>query len=259
VRLDELKIDDFPDVEGLSVYASDGDRIGRIWAIVSDEGSREPELISISTGLFGRKRLFVPVQGARLDDDGVDVAYTKEEIKNSPDVDPTVDQADAEALFGYYAELDPKERVETTLLKRAATPSTETVEVEPVAARAETAGGEEPSVAGRDARVLFEHEEHITARRPMAAADTLGHTDLVGELVERTLEQGEIERISVDGEDSGEVEILPDGSVSIPLLEEQVVMTKRVLVRERIIVRKKTVTQTRPDKEKGRGEQNPEG
>jgi uncharacterized protein (TIGR02271 family) len=42
-----------------------------------------------------------------------------------------------------------------------------------------------------------------------------------------------------DGQfDSGEVETLPDGSISIPLLEEQVVLTKRVVVRERIIVRK---------------------
>ena len=61
-------------------------------------------------------------------------------------------------------------------------------------------------------------------------------------LVERSLEQGGIERVRVVGDDSGQVEILADGSVSIPLLEEQVVVTKRVVVRERIVVRKRTVT-----------------
>jgi uncharacterized protein (TIGR02271 family) len=45
--------------------------------------------------------------------------------------------------------------------------------------------------------------------------------------------------------DPGEVEILPDGSVSIPVLEEQLVCEKRLVVRERIVVRKETVTEDR--------------
>lgn len=38
--------------------------------------------------------------------------------------------------------------------------------------------------------------------------------------------------------DSGEVEYLPDGSISIPIIEEELVVTKRLVVRERIIIRK---------------------
>jgi uncharacterized protein (TIGR02271 family) len=38
--------------------------------------------------------------------------------------------------------------------------------------------------------------------------------------------------------DSGEVETLADGSISIPILEEELVVTKRVVVRERLIVHK---------------------
>ncbi len=45
--------------------------------------------------------------------------------------------------------------------------------------------------------------------------------------------------------DSGEVEILPDGSVSIPVFEEELVIEKRLVVRERVIVRKHTVTEDR--------------
>lgn len=45
--------------------------------------------------------------------------------------------------------------------------------------------------------------------------------------------------------DSGEIETLPDGSISIPILEEELVVTKRLVVKERIIVRKDTVTETR--------------
>jgi uncharacterized protein (TIGR02271 family) len=45
--------------------------------------------------------------------------------------------------------------------------------------------------------------------------------------------------------DSGQVEELPDGSLSIPVFEEQLVCEKRTVLRERIIVRKETVTEDR--------------
>ena len=41
--------------------------------------------------------------------------------------------------------------------------------------------------------------------------------------------------------DSGEVETLPDGSLSIPVFEEQIVVEKRLVVRERVVVRRTTV------------------
>jgi stress response protein YsnF len=43
--------------------------------------------------------------------------------------------------------------------------------------------------------------------------------------------------------DSGEVEVLEDGALSIPVLEEEAVVTKRWVVRERIIVRKGVTTE----------------
>lgn len=49
------------------------------------------------------------------------------------------------------------------------------------------------------------------------------------------------ERIAAQEGDSGEVEVLEDGSVSIPVFEEVLVVTKRLVVRERMIVRKRTV------------------
>ena len=61
---------------------------------------------------------------------------------------------------------------------------------------------------------------------------------VVTEVVDRDVEDGVVDRRPADEDDSGEVEVLADGSVSIPLLEEELVVTKRVVVRERIIVRK---------------------
>ena len=51
------------------------------------------------------------------------------------------------------------------------------------------------------------------------------------------------ERLPARDYDSGEVERLPDGSVSIPVFEERLVVHKRKVVRERIVVRKRVVTE----------------
>jgi uncharacterized protein (TIGR02271 family) len=65
------------------------------------------------------------------------------------------------------------------------------------------------------------------------------------ESFERDVEQvDDLERVAASDEDSGEIETLPDGSVSIPVFEERLVVTKQIVVRERVIIRKKTQTQT---------------
>jgi uncharacterized protein (TIGR02271 family) len=60
--------------------------------------------------------------------------------------------------------------------------------------------------------------------------------------VPRRVEQPAIERLAAAEGDSGEIETLPDGSVSIPVLEEELVVTKRTVVRERIVVRREVTT-----------------
>ena len=69
-------------------------------------------------------------------------------------------------------------------------------------------------------------------------------TETVDQLVAREREFfDEVERTRPHENDSGEIETLPDGSVSIPILEEELVVTKRTVVRERVLIRKGTVTE----------------
>jgi uncharacterized protein (TIGR02271 family) len=63
----------------------------------------------------------------------------------------------------------------------------------------------------------------------------------VAETVPRNIEHADTERVEAIEGDSGEVETLEDGSISIPIFEEVLVVTKRLVVRERVIVRKRTV------------------
>ena len=66
-------------------------------------------------------------------------------------------------------------------------------------------------------------------------------TEHVRRPVERGVEHADVDRTPALEGDSGQVETLPDGSLSIPVFEEQLVVEKRLVVRERIIVRKHTV------------------
>ncbi len=66
-------------------------------------------------------------------------------------------------------------------------------------------------------------------------------TERVEQTVPRGVEHAEVGRQAVAEGDSGQVETLPDGSLSIPVFEEQIVVTKRLVVRERVILRKHTV------------------
>jgi uncharacterized protein (TIGR02271 family) len=94
--------------------------------------------------------------------------------------------------------------------------------------------------------VLSEQRLEVATKNKRAgSAKAVKHVDVesVQTRVERGREHAETERLAVpDAEaDSGQVETLPDGSLSIPVFEEQIVVTKRLVVRERVVVRKHTV------------------
>jgi uncharacterized protein (TIGR02271 family) len=101
--------------------------------------------------------------------------------------------------------------------------------------------------AGEDAEVVRHEEELAVGTTPREAGSVRVRkavdTYPIDKVIERNSERitDASERVAASEGDSGEIETLPDGSVSIPVFEEELVVTKRVVVRERVIVRKSTV------------------
>lgn len=98
-----------------------------------------------------------------------------------------------------------------------------------------------------DAEVI-RHEEELAVGARTTEVGSLRvrkqvETYPIEKKIERSSERvtGTEERVPAAHGDSGEVETLPDGSISIPVFEEELVVTKRVVVRERVILRKATV------------------
>ena len=107
-----------------------------------------------------------------------------------------------------------------------------------------------PLSSAGDAGPVVRHEEELVTDTVVGEAGRVGVRKVVDhERVEtvapRGVEHAEFERQAPGEADSGEVEILADGSVSIPVFEEELVIEKRLVVRERVIVRKHTVTEER--------------
>jgi uncharacterized protein (TIGR02271 family) len=102
---------------------------------------------------------------------------------------------------------------------------------------------------GMDAAVVRSEDELRTdvevAEVGAVRARTHVDTEHARHLVDRGIEHAEVERLVVDDDegDDGQVWHLPDGSISIPVLEEELVVTKRLRVRERIMIRKTTTTE----------------
>jgi len=101
----------------------------------------------------------------------------------------------------------------------------------------ETVGGESSTIR---------HEERAevgAAWRDAGAVRARRHVEYErhDELVPHRFEDVELVRAAADEQDSGEIETLPDGSVSIPVFEEELVVTTRTVLKERVIVRKRVV------------------
>ncbi len=66
----------------------------------------------------------------------------------------------------------------------------------------------------------------------------------VDEVVPRLVEDAQLDRVPADENDSGKIETLEDGSISIPVYEERLVITKEVVLTERVVIRKQVETVT---------------
>lgn len=107
--------------------------------------------------------------------------------------------------------------------------------------------------------VIVRHEEEPLLRKRTRIAGVLrarrklettrARLDLPVE-VERLVE----ERVAPEPGDDGAVRTLPDGTISIPVYREELVVTKRTVLAERILIRKEAVTELRHVREDLRGE-----
>jgi uncharacterized protein (TIGR02271 family) len=93
---------------GAKAIDANGDKVGTIDEVYLDRGSEQPEWVTVPTGLFGTRTTFVPISGAQLADGDVRLAYTKDQIKDAPNVDAdgALSRDEEQQLYEHYGRDD---------------------------------------------------------------------------------------------------------------------------------------------------------
>ncbi len=96
---------DLNDLVGRTAIDADGDKVGKIGQIYLDDQTGQPQWLTVSTGLFGTKESFAPLQGSQLVGDDVQLAVSKQLVKDAPNVDADghLDDAETGALYQHYS------------------------------------------------------------------------------------------------------------------------------------------------------------
>ena len=112
---DETSIDALFDA---TVYDADGNKIGAVNQIYTDDQTQDPTWVSVNTGFFGTHETLIPLADARISGEAINVPYTKEFIKSVPQIDAEnhLDADDERRLAEHYhaerygvPNADPKE------------------------------------------------------------------------------------------------------------------------------------------------------
>lgn len=92
------------ELSGRSLYDKDGQKVGSVQQVYLDDASGEPEWVTVRTGMFGTKETFVPLGGAQISPDRLQVPYGKEDIKEAPRIEAGghLDPAEEENLYRHY-------------------------------------------------------------------------------------------------------------------------------------------------------------
>lgn len=90
----------------IQVFGSDGEKIGSLGQVFLDEATRQPNFVSVHSGLFGSAEHIVPVEDAELADGHLNLRYTKHVVKGAPNIDPAspLGAAAERELYNYYAQ-----------------------------------------------------------------------------------------------------------------------------------------------------------
>ena len=88
-----------------TVFDKKGDKVGKVGQLFVDSQSGEPTFVAVNTGLFGRNSSLVPLAGAKLNNDELSVAHTKDAISDAPnisDTDEGLAPEEEERLYKHY-------------------------------------------------------------------------------------------------------------------------------------------------------------
>lgn len=242
-------------LEGRPVLGTDGSKIGTVADVYFDKDTRQPEWALVTTGLFGTKHSFVPITSASTTGEGLQVPFTKDQVKDAPRLDDDGELSeDEELLLSKHYGMSYSEAPSDTGLPVGGGAPSGTTGRGPV--------GEDVSGPETDeAMTRSEEELRIDKiRRPSGLVRLRKYitTEQVAATVPVQREEVRIEREPITDANVGAAMSGPELSEEeheLTLSEEEVTVDKRVVPKERVRLDKDVVTEERTVNEDVRKEQ----
>ena len=234
------------DWSGREVVDSGGEKIGKVDEVYYATDDRSPEWLAVNTGLFGTKTSFVPINGSKPSGEDIQVAYTKDQVKDAPGVKPDeeLSQSEERELWSHYgfeygqdpsyldseagADFDSGDDVSGPETDEAMTRSEEEVSV-----------GTRRREGGRARLRKYVVTEQVTKTVPVRKEKAV-------------LETEPITDANVDQATSGKD--ITEEEHEVVLSEEEVVVDKKVVPKERVRLGTETVTDEQEVREEVRKE-----
>jgi len=251
--IDRQQLDRLP---GMQVIGAEGEGIGRVVEVYVDDATGEPSFVLVDTGVLGLTSSFVPLDGADIVDDTLQVAATKDAVKHAPGVDDDgyLSPDEEDELYRYYDLRSPSGSPAATSRSEAAD-QTEEAAIGSLATGGSTgttrgsADEDTSAEADDDAMTLSEEELRVGVRKkPVGKARLRKH--VVTEHVTKTFpvqrEVVTVEREPVDESDvdrASEGPEISEGEHEVTLYEEELVVEKRVVPKERVRLAKQVETE----------------
>lgn len=90
---------------GKQLVDRDGDKIGKLEDVYVDVETDEPQFGTVKEGIIGRHLTFVPLGGVTIGPDDLQVAVSKEQVRDAPNIGSEageLSQQDESNLYHHY-------------------------------------------------------------------------------------------------------------------------------------------------------------
>jgi uncharacterized protein (TIGR02271 family) len=253
---------------GYTVYDQDGEKIGKVDDLFVDEND-QPEYIGVKMGFLGLRSTLIPLEIVRMDEErrALEVSQPKSVVKDGPTFDDDeeitpelearvrghygagTNEADIQrGGFGEYydGETRPEDRTGVGTAGPGMTMGDRDRggEFREHPPGEEGVGEREDDLNDTDELRVQRSEEELRAGTREREAGALNvrkrvRTDREQVRVPKRREEVSVERVPVNEEGTGAE--IGDDEVSMPVVEEEVVVDKRPVVKEELRVRKESV------------------
>lgn len=219
-------------LEGSEVLDSSGTPVGRISTVYVDPDTQRPQWGLLDSGLGG-KHTFVPLVGAKSSGSGISLPYEREVIRKAGGIEPeTLDQLsmeEEEALAKHYGLGYDTTESSTGVVSDA--PASAPVEADSQTSM--TRSEEEMKVA-----VTRRPSELVRLKKTVT-------TEKVSQSVTLQKEELQVERVAITAQNADQVEPgeIAEEEYEVTLMQEEPVVTTKVVPVERVTVRKDSHTE----------------